>query len=138
MKMTTYVNFPGTCSEALDYYAKHLGGKIVMKSTYDTIPDPKMIPPGMEKKVIHARMTLGDTILMASDGPNVQPMRSAYLALSVDSNEEAERIYKALTDGGEVFIPMGEQFFAHRFGQFRDKFGVNWMVIHEKPMPRPN
>jgi PhnB protein len=63
-------------------------------------------------------------------------MRSAYLALSVDSNEEAERIYNALTEGGEVFMKMGETFFAHRFGQFRDKFGINWMVIHEKPMPR--
>ncbi len=65
-------------------------------------------------------------------------MRSAYLSLSVDSNEEAERIYNALTEGGEVFMKMGEQFFAHRFGQFRDKFGINWMVIHEKPMPRAN
>ncbi len=63
-------------------------------------------------------------------------MRSAYLTLAVDSNEEAERIYKALTEGGEVFMKMGETFFAHRFGQFRDKYGVNWMVIHEKPMPR--
>jgi PhnB protein len=138
MKMTTYVNFPGTCSEALDYYAKHLGGKIVMKSTFDQMPDPKMAPPGMEKKILHARMTLGDTVLMASDGPKVEPMRSAYLCLAVDSNEEAERIYNALSDGGEVFIKMGEQFFAHRFGQLRDKFGVNWMIIHEKPMPRPN
>jgi PhnB protein len=138
MKMTTYVNFPGTCSEALDYYAKHLGGKIVMKSTFDQMPDPKMAPPGMEKKILHARMTLGDTVLMASDGPKAEPMRSAYLCLAVDSNEEAERIYNALSDGGEVFIKMGEQFFAHRFGQLRDKFGVNWMIIHEKPMPRPN
>jgi PhnB protein len=55
----------------------------------------------------------------------------------VDSNEEAERIYEALTEGGDVFVKMGETFFAHRFGQFRDKFGVNWMIFHEKPMPRP-
>jgi PhnB protein len=75
---------------------------------------------------------------MASDGPNVEPMRSAYLTLAVDSDAEAERIYAALTDGGEVFMKMGETFFAHRFGQFRDKFGINWMVIHEKPMQRPN
>jgi len=61
-------------------------------------------------------------------------MRSAYLTLAVDSNEEAERIYNALADGGEVFMAMGETFFAHRFGQLRDKFGVNWMIIHDKPM----
>jgi PhnB protein len=71
---------------------------------------------------------------MASDGPKVEPMRSAYISLSVDSSEEAERIYNALTEGGQVFMPMGETFFAHRFGQFRDKFGINWMVVHEKPM----
>jgi PhnB protein len=88
--------------------------------------------------VLHARMDLGGTILMASDGPKerVQPMRSAYLSLSVESDAEAERIYNALSDGGEVFMAMAETFFASRFAQFRDKFGINWMVIHEKPMPR--
>jgi PhnB protein len=137
MKLTTYVNFPGNCKEALEYYEKHLGAKIVMTTTFDTMPDPKMVPPGMEKKILHARITFGDTVLMASDGPKAEPMRSAYLTLSVDSDAEAERIYSVLTEGGEVFMKMGETFFAHRFGQGRDKFGVNWMIIHEKPMPRP-
>ena len=59
-------------------------------------------------------------------------MRSAYLSLSVGSNEEAERIYAALAEGGEVFMKLGETFFAHRFGQVRDKFGINWMIVHEK------
>ena len=136
MKVTTYLNFPGTCAEALDFYAKHLGSKILMKSTFDSMPDPKMAPSGMEKKILHARFQIGDTLLMASDGPKADPMRSAYISLSVDSNEEAERIYKVLSDGGEVFMKMGEMFFAHRFGQFRDKYGINWMIIHEKPMPR--
>lgn len=139
MKMHTYVNFPGTCREALQFYEKHLGGKILMMSTFDQMPDSKNIPPGLEKGVLHARIEMGDTILMASDGPkdHVQPMRSAYLSLSVDSDAEAERIYGALSDGGEVFMPMAETFFASRFAQFRDKFGINWMIICERPMPRP-
>lgn len=137
MKLTTYVNFPGKCKEALQFYEKHMGGKIVMMSTFDSMPDPKMAPPGMEKGILHARIMIGDTLLMASDGPKVEPMRSAYLALAVDSNEEAERIYAVLKDGGEVFMPMAEMFFAHRFAQLRDKFNINWMIIHEKPMPRP-
>lgn len=135
MKVNIYLNFAGNCSEALDYYVKDLGAKIIMKATFDTMPDARMVPPGMEKKILHARIALGETIVMASDGPKAEPMRSAYVTLGVDSNEEAERIYAALTDGGEVFMKMGETFFAHRFGQFRDKFGINWMVIHEKPMP---
>ena len=135
MKMTTYVNFAGTCKEAFAFYEKHLGGKTLMMMTFDQMPDPKNAPPGMEKNVLHAQMTIGDTVLMASDGPKVEPMRSAYLSLAVDSNEEAERIYKALSDGGEVFMAMAETFFAHRFAQFRDKFGINWMIIHDRPMP---
>jgi PhnB protein len=134
MKLNAYLNFPGNCEQALAYYEQHLGAKTVMKMTFDQMPDPKMMPPGMEKGVLHAKIEIGDTEVLASDGPNVEPMRSAYLTLAVDSNEEAERIYKVLTDGGEVFMAMGETFFAHRFGMLRDKFGVNWMVIHDKPM----
>ncbi len=138
MKLNTYVNFPGTCKEALQFYEKHLGGKIVSMLTWEQMPGGT-IPPGLKKdSVLHARIAMGDTVLMASDGPpeRVQPMRSAYLTLSVDSNAEAERIYAALTDGGEIFMKMEETFFAHRFAQCRDRFGANWMIIHEKPMPR--
>jgi len=135
MKMTTYVNFPGTCKEAFAFYEQHLGAKTLMMMTFDQMPDPKHAPAGMEQKILHAQMTIGDTVLMASDGPKVEPMRSAYLSLGVDSDKEAERIYKALSDGGEVFMAMEETFFAHRFAQFRDKFGINWMIIHDRPMP---
>jgi PhnB protein len=141
MMVNTYLNFPGTCQEAMNFYEKHLGAKILMKSTFAEMSStggPQNLPPGLNRDgIIHARFSLGDTVIMASDGPKVEPMRSAYLTLSVDSDAEAERIYAALSEGGEIFMKMGEQFFAHRFGQFRDKFGVNWMVIHEKPMQRP-
>jgi PhnB protein len=138
MKVNTYLNFPGNCNEALEFYEKHLGATVTGKTKFsDMSPTgtPEHLPPGLNPDgIMHARLNLGDTFLMASDGPHVEPMRSAYICLAVDSNEEAERIYNALTEGGQVFMPMGEQFFAHRFGQFRDRFGVNWMVIHEKPM----
>jgi PhnB protein len=138
MKVNTYLNFPGNCEEAMSFYEEHLGAKVMSKATFASMSStgsPQNLPPGLKPNgIMHARFTLGDTTVMASDGPKVEPMRSAYMCMSVDSNEEAERIYNALTEGGEVFMPMGEQFFAHRFGQFRDKFGINWMVIHEKPM----
>lgn len=136
MKVNTYLNFGGNCEEAFQYYEKHLGGKAIGLMKWNQMPDAgKHTPPGFEGKVLHGRMTLGDTAIMASDVPGYEPMRSAYLSLSVSSDEEAERIYAALADGGQVFMKMGETFFAYRFGQLRDKFGVNWMVIHERPMP---
>jgi PhnB protein len=134
MKLTTYLNFPGNCGEAMSFYEQHIGAKILYSMTFDQMPEPKNFPPGMEKNVLHAQFAIGDTNLMASDGPQVEPMRSAYLALSVDSTEEAECIYAALSSGGEIFMPIAETFFAYRFAQFRDKFGINWMVIHDKPM----
>ena len=135
MKMNVYLNFAGNCEEALAYYEQHLGAKVLGKMRWKEMPGAaEHTPPGMEDKLIHARFALADTFVMASDVPNAEPMRSAYVCLSAGSNEEAERIYKALVDGGQEFMKMGETFFAHRFGQCRDRFGVNWMVIHEKPM----
>jgi PhnB protein len=138
MKMNTYVNFAGKCQEALQYYEKHLGAKILMMMTFDQMPDPKTVPPGLEKGVLHVRMTLGGTDIMASDAPpqRFQPMRSAYLSLAVDSSEEAERIHQLLAEGGEIFMPMQETFYAHRFSMLRDRFGTSWMILHEKPMPQ--
>ncbi|MGD0830637.1 MAG: VOC family protein [Terracidiphilus sp.] len=137
MKLNTYLNFGGNCAEALRFYEANLGAKITGMMTYNEMPEPKNFPPGMEKAVLHARIELGETMLMASDGPpdRVQPMRSAYLALNVDSIEEAERIHAVLADGGEILMPMGETFFAFRFSMLRDKFGILWMVVHSRPMP---
>jgi PhnB protein len=82
-------------------------------------------------------MTIGETDIMGSDVPKerFQPMRSVYLSLSVGSTDEAERIHKLLSEGGEIFMPMQETFFAFRFSMLRDKFGTSWMVIHERPAP---
>ncbi len=137
MKMHTYVNFPGTCAEAFRYYEKQLGGKLGMMMTHGQAPDQSKVSPEMKDAVLHARITVGGTELMGADIPNAQPMRSAYLSLGVDSDAEAERIFSALSEGGEVFMPMQETFFATRFSQLRDRFGVNWMIIHERPMDQP-
>jgi PhnB protein len=136
MKVNAYLNYGGNCAEAFQYYEKHLGAKIDRVMKWSQMPDAtKHTPPGFENAIMHGRILIGETVIMASDVPGYQPMRSSYLSLSVDSNEEAERIYEALADGGEVYMKMEETFFARRFGQLRDKFGALWMVIHEKPMP---
>jgi PhnB protein len=137
MKTQTYINFAGKCEEAFKFYEKHLDAKNLGVMKWSQMPNAaKHTPPGFENAVLHGRIAIGETVLMAADVPGAEPMRSAYLSLSVDSSEEAERIYAALSEGGEIFMPMAETFFAFRFGQFRDKFGINWMVIYERPMPQ--
>jgi PhnB protein len=137
MKLNTYLNYGGNCAEAFRFYEEHLGGKINFMMTFAQMPDPKQIPPGMEDGVLHVAMNLGETMIMASDVPpeRFQPMRSVYLSLGVDSDEEAEHVYKLLAEGGEIFMPIQETFFATRFAMLRDKFGTSWMVVHNRPMP---
>jgi len=134
MKMTTYVNFPGTCAEAFRFYETHLGGKVSMMMTHGQAPDQSKVNPDWKDAVLHARLSVAGTELLGADIPKAEPMRSAYLSLSVDSDAEAERIFSALAEGGEVFMKMQETFFASRFAQLRDRFGLNWMILHERPM----
>lgn len=136
IKLHTYLNYGGNCEQAFRFYEKHLGGKITMMMTHGQSPDANNVPPEQKNAIMYARMTIGETDLMASDAPaeRFQPMRSAYLSLSVGSIEEAERIFGLLSDGGEIFMPMQETFFAHRFAMLRDKFGTSWMVINERPL----
>ena len=133
MTMNTYVNFAGKCAEAFRFYEQRLGGTITMLMTHAEAPNPTRVPAEWRDLVLHARMSIGGTELMGADIPNAQPMRSAYLSLSVDSDAEAERIFSALSDGGEVFMPLAETFFATRFGQCRDRYGINWMIARERP-----
>ncbi len=136
MKVNTYVNFRGTCAEAFRYYEKHLGAKAGMMMTHAQSPDQSLVKPEWKNAVLHARISIGDIELWAADIPNAEPMRSAYLTLRMDTDNEAEQVFSALSDGGQILMPMREEFFASRFGQVRDRFGINWMVVHERPMPR--
>jgi PhnB protein len=92
---------------------------------------------GAEDPVLHARIQIGDAVLIGNDVPpdRHQPMRSVYLYLSVDSARDAERVYALLMEGGEAHMPLQETFFASRFSQLRDQFGTLWSLIHERPMP---
>ena len=134
MKLITYVNFAGKCAEAFRYYEQHLGGKIGMMMTHGQNPVPPANPTGGSRDaILHARIAIGDTELAGADIPQAEPMRSAYLTLQTGSDSEAERIFSALSAGGQVLMPMQETFFASRFAQLRDRFGINWMILHERP-----
>ncbi|MEA2762759.1 MAG: PhnB protein [Gemmatimonadaceae bacterium] len=132
MKLYAQLNFGGNCEEAFRFYEKHLGGKIVMMMNQSQAPGA---PKGAGKAIIHARMEIGDTILIGNDVPadKFQKMRSVYFYLSLDSTAEAERVHKLLAEGGEIFMPLEETFYATRFSMLRDRFGVSWSIIHERP-----
>ena len=131
MTLSTYVNFAGHCAEAFRYYEKHLGGKVEMMMTHGQSPQASQLGPEWKDKMLHARLAVAGTELSGADIPNAQPMRSAYLSLGVDSDADADRIFAALSEGGRVLIPMQQTFFASRFAQVQDRFGINWMILHQ-------
>ena len=130
MRLDVYVNYRGNCEEAFRYYERHLGGTITGIVRHGEQPNPNW-PPDWKDKILHARIEIGSTVLMGADIPQAEPMRSAYLTLSLDRAEDAERVYAVLTDGGEIFMKMAQTPFANRFAMLRDRFGASWMLLHQ-------
>ncbi len=129
-----YLSFHGNCREALEFYAKVTGGEIVSLMTYGEAPGDNPVPDDFKPQIMHGRITFGNTLLMASDVPwgEKQTPAGFNVSLHVDSPEEADRVFAALSEGGTVEYPLAESFFARRFGSLHDKFGVPWIVISEK------
>jgi len=133
MKLDVYLNYAGNCREAFRFYEQHLGGKITMLMTHGEGPQAANVPADQRNAVLHARLELAGTVVMGADIPKSEPMRSAYLTLTTDTAEEAERVYALLSDGGQIFMKMEKTFFANRFAMLRDKFGTSWMLLNETP-----
>jgi PhnB protein len=136
MKIFTHLNFGGNCENAFRFYEQHLGGAItIMMKRSQMTPEPPAERAGNEDPVVHARLRVAEVELIGNDVPadRFLPIRSSYLYLAVDSAEDAERVYGVLAEDGKVGIPMAETPYASRFGQLRDKFGVLWTIIHERP-----
>jgi PhnB protein len=112
MKLNTYLNFGGNCAEAFRFYEEHLGGKITMMMTHGQMPGPSSVNPDWKDKVLHVRIELGGTALYAADipSPPFEPIRSAYLSLSVDSIDEAERIFGTAFGGWRGLHEDGRDF----------------------------
>jgi PhnB protein len=135
MQVQPYLFFDGRCEEAVEFYRKALGAEIVTLMRYKESPDPAMCPAGSEDKVMHMSLRIGDTAMFASDGrcqgrPSFQGFS---LTLSAANDAEAERLFTALSDGGQVQMPLTKTFFSSRFGMVADRFGVSWMVLVPKP-----
>lgn len=127
-----YLFFDGRCEEALEFYRKAIGTEVTALMRFKDSPEPAMACPGVSPdKVMHASFRYGDTTVMASDGrctgkPSFQGFS---LSLSVPTEAEAEKLFKALAEGGQVQAPLAKTFFSPKFGMVADKFGVGWMVI---------
>ncbi len=135
MQANTYLFFNGNCREAFETYARVLGGKIEAMMTHAGTPAESHTPPEWRDKIIHARMTLGSTVLMASDAPpghQAEKFQGFSVNLDLKDPQQAERIFDALAEGGKVNMPFGETFWAHRFGMLVDRFGIPWMINVEK------
>lgn len=135
MQLNPYLAFNGTCEEAFKFYESCLGGKIESVSRFAGSPMEKHMPAGWGDKIMHARLRVGDTILMGSDGgpEHYQKPQGTSIALMVDTAEEAERVFQALSEGGSVQMPIQQTFWAVRFGMLADRYGVPWMIDCELP-----
>ena len=130
MRLDVYLNYRGTCEQAFRFYEQHLGGRITGIVRHAEQPNPA-VAADWKEKILHARIEIGGTVVMGADIPQSEPMRSAYLALALDTEADAERVYALLTDGGEIFMKMAQTPFANRFAMLRDRFGTSWMLLHQ-------
>lgn len=130
MQVQPYLFFDGRCEEAVEFYRQALGAEVTMLMRFADSPDPEACVPGAGDKVMHSSFSIGETTILASDGMcSGQPSFSGFaLSLTAADEAEAERLFAALADGGEVRMPLGETFFSPRFGMVADRFGVAWMV----------
>jgi PhnB protein len=130
MEVQPYLFFDGRCDEAIAFYQSAVGAEVTMLMRFKEAPEPGMVSPGSEDKVMHSSLRIGNTTVLASDGrcmgqPNFQGFA---LSLTVPDVVEAERLFAALGDGGQVQMPLAKAFFSPSFGMVADRFGVTWMV----------
>jgi len=131
MNLQPYLFFDGKCDEALAFYKKAVGAEPKVLMRFSQAPDPSMISPGSENKVMHAQVQIGDSTVLMSDGrcTGNTNFQGFALTLTAKSENEADKTFNALADGGNVTMPMAKTFFSPRFGMLTDKFGVGWMVL---------
>ncbi|GMU93899.1 MAG: VOC family protein [Candidatus Hydrogenedentota bacterium] len=134
MRMNPYLTFNGDCEAAFTFYQRCLGGTIAMMLTHGDSPIANDVPPEWHKRIMHARLECGDLVLMGSDVPpdRYERPQGISVSLQVDDPTEAERLYHALSENGNVIMPLQATFWAARFGMFTDRFGTPWMINCEQ------
>jgi PhnB protein len=133
-RIEPYLFFDGRCEEAIEFYRRALGAEVTMLMRFKDSPEPPqpgMVPPGSDNKIMHANLLIGDAMVMASDGrcAGKPGFEGFSLSLTAANAAEADRLFAALAEGGQVQAPLAKTFFSPRFGMVADRFGVSWMVI---------
>jgi PhnB protein len=134
MQLNPYLFFNGDCEAAFKFYEQNLGAKIEAMMPHEGSPAAGHVPAEWGSKILHARLRLGDQVLMASDAPpgSFEKQQGFSINIGVNDPSEAERIFRALAESGKVTMPIAETFWAVRFGMLVDRFGIPWMVNCEK------
>ena len=130
MKLDIYLNFPGNCEQAFNFYAQQLGGRTTLMTVHQQTPPN--FPKEWAKPILHAVIEIGGTTVRGADIPGAETMRSAYLTLNLETAEKAEEVYAILSEGGEIFMPLAQTPRANRFAMLRDQFGVSWMLLNQE------
>lgn len=138
MNVQTTLNFYGRTEEAVTFYGRAIEAQTRFMMRFRDCPDPSQSRPGMAEKIFHATFRIGSTDIMASDcgceqPPADRPFAGFALALRVETPEQAERYFAALSEGGRIQIPLLKTFFAERYGIVTDRFGVAWKIMVESP-----
>jgi PhnB protein len=135
MQLNPYLVFNGNCEAAFKFYEKVLGGKIEAMLPHEGTPAAEHVPPEWRNKIMHARLSVGDKVLMGSDAPpdHYEAMKGFSVTLGIDRPADAERIFHALAEKGTVRLPIQKTFWAARFGMLVDQFGTPWMINCEQP-----
>lgn len=134
--LSPYLSFNGCCEAAFKFYEQCLGGHIASIFRYKDSPMAADVPPEWGDRVMHGELKLGDRLLMGSDcmPDYYEVAKGTSLMLSIADPAEAERVFEALAEAGEITMPMAETFWALRFGTLTDQFGIPWMINCDKPM----
>jgi len=130
MQLNAYLLFKGNCEEAFNFYEKCLGGKIEAMIPHAGTPAEQHVSPEWRNKIMHARLVVGNAVLMGSDAPLDKFEEPKGFSVSLNTNDpaEAERLFHALEQGGTVKMPIQQTFWSPRFGMLVDRFGIPWMV----------
>lgn len=135
MKINPYLTFDGRCEQAFKFYAECFGTKINAMMPFRGSPMADQVPPDRLDKIMHGNMMVGDVVLMGSDASpdDYHKPQGITVTIGITEPAEAERVFAALAQGGTVTMPIGETFWALRFGMLVDQFGIPWMVNCERP-----